>query len=86
MRLCDLWGGGLVLLRVGLALLDFTRKFAGDKEKVCPVERVQRMRKQDGLSPLQGLSLYQPRVLQQTQVSVNRRKLQPQPRTAKLTG
>lgn len=53
------------MLRVGLALLDFMRKFAGDKEKVCPVERVQRMRKQDFLVFLLCIVLFLLNILPQ---------------------
>lgn len=64
--MCVTWGGDLVFFRVSPVLLDLMRKFSTDIEESCPTVRVQRMRKQVGLSTPWGPSLHQPWLLQQT--------------------
>lgn len=73
----------VLLFRVGSVVLD---SFSADADKGCPAVRVPRMRKQDEAGPftLQGLSLYQPGILQQAQVSGRKKLWQPQSRRAKL--
>lgn len=49
---CATWGGDLAGLRVSPALPGWVRKFSLDTEESSPSVRVQRMRKQAGLSTL----------------------------------